>query len=137
MDRSPERLKSIYSRTSGKCHICHKQLAFCNYGSQGARGAWEIEHSKPRNKGGTDHLNNLYAAHIGCNRSKQDGSNYLARKQYGQTRAPFSVKKEAVILQKKKTKRFIFTGLAVVTVGALIAGPVGAALGLKIASSQS
>jgi len=67
---SSEQLNQIYNRTSGYCHICHKKLAFKNYGVFGARGAWEVEHSNPQAKGGTNRLNNLYPACITCNRSK-------------------------------------------------------------------
>lgn len=74
MGYSIERQREIYERTNGRCHICRKQLAWCNYGVLGTHGAWEVEHSIPRAAGGTDHLNNLYPACIGCNRSKGDGS---------------------------------------------------------------
>lgn len=29
-------LNQIYDRTSGRCHICHKKLAYKNYGAVGA-----------------------------------------------------------------------------------------------------
>ena len=69
-----KKLNAIYDRSRGYCHICGKKLAFINYGNFGKRGAWEVDHSKPRVKGGTDHPNNLYPACISCNRSK--GSSY-------------------------------------------------------------
>ena len=55
-----DRLNLIYDKTHGCCHLCHKKLAFINYGIYGAKGAWHIEHSKAKANGGTDHLNNLY-----------------------------------------------------------------------------
>lgn len=70
MNYGDEELKDIYDRTSGYCHLCHRKMSLSNYGRPGARGAWEIEHSRPRVKGGTDHGNNLYGAHIKCNRAK-------------------------------------------------------------------
>lgn len=70
MSYTVEQLDLIYQRTSGKCHLCHDPLARSNYARFGERGAWEVEHSVPRARGGTDRLNNLYAAHICCNRSK-------------------------------------------------------------------
>jgi len=91
-----EKLDAIYKRTDGQCHICRKRLARKNYGKVGSRGAWEIEHSKPRSKGGTDHGNNLYAACISCNRSKGNSSNYTARSKNGYKAAPYSQ------VQKKK-----------------------------------
>jgi hypothetical protein len=45
-------LNQIYDRTTGRCHICHKKLAFRNYGAVGVRAAWEVEHSIPQAKGG-------------------------------------------------------------------------------------
>lgn len=70
MEWSDSQLSAIYDRTSGYCHICRKKLAFSNYACSGERGAWEVEHSVPRAAGGTDRLNNLFAACIDCNRSK-------------------------------------------------------------------
>jgi hypothetical protein len=63
-------------------------MSFTNYGRFGERGAWEVEHSNPRAAGGTDHGNNLYGAHISCNREKRDGSTRAARARNGVTRAP-------------------------------------------------
>ena len=85
-----DRLNRIFSRTGGQCHICRKQLCFGNYGAIGKRGAWEIEHSRPRSRGGTDHLNNLYAACISCNRSKGNGTTASARGGNGYRAAPLS-----------------------------------------------
>ena len=59
-----DRLNDIFDKTDRDCHICGKRLAFSNYGVIGARGAWEVEHSVPRSRGGTDRLSNLYAACI-------------------------------------------------------------------------
>ena len=89
-----ERLNNIYDKTRGKCHLCHKKLAFKNYGAIGTRGAWEIEHSKPRSKGGTDHLNNLYSACIKCNRQKSNGTNYSIRSRNGVKKAPLTHKEK-------------------------------------------
>jgi len=85
-----EQLNRIYEKTNGKCHICRKKLAHGNYGVAGTRGAWEVEHSKPRSNGGTDHGNNLFAACISCNRSKSNGSTKAAREKHGYKCAPFS-----------------------------------------------
>ena len=90
MAYSDEKLTRIYDRTSGYCHICHKKLSFGNYARYGERGAWEVEHSKPKAHGGTNHGNNLFAACISCNRSKRAGSTRAARSRNGQSRAPYS-----------------------------------------------
>lgn len=64
-------LDRIFTTTAGRCHLCHRRLARKNYGADGQRGAWEVDHSLPRARGGSDHGNNLRPAHIACNRSKQ------------------------------------------------------------------
>jgi len=65
-------LNYIYDKTGGRCWHCDKKLSFQNYGKPGEKGAWEVDHSIPLSRGGTDHLNNLVPACIECNRSKQD-----------------------------------------------------------------
>jgi len=92
-----EILKIIFSRTDGCCHICGKKLCFSNYGKLEGRGKWEIEHSIPKSNRGSDHLNNLYAACITCNRSKGNKSTRIARASKGRTRAPYSTKKKEQI----------------------------------------
>ena len=42
-----------------------------SYGKTSAKG-WEVDHSKPQSKGGTDHLNNLQPMNTSANRSKGD-----------------------------------------------------------------
>jgi len=82
--------RALYAKTNGLCHLCWKPVAYGNYGNEGARGAWEIDHSVPRAKGGTDHLNNLYAAHVECNRAKQARSSASVRRENGHNRPPMS-----------------------------------------------
>jgi hypothetical protein len=93
MTRDEAQLRAIYDRTEGRCHICRKRLSFSNYGLFGERGAWEIEHSVAQARGGSDHGNNLFAAHIPCNRSKGNGSSRSARRQHGYVCAPYSARK--------------------------------------------
>ncbi len=42
-----------------------------SYGKDTKMG-WEIDHSKPQSKGGTDHLNNLQPMNTRANRKKSD-----------------------------------------------------------------
>lgn len=63
-------LNTIYKKSGGYCHLCNKKLSRSNYGVHGTKGAWHVDHSKSRAKGGTDHMNNLYAACISCNLEK-------------------------------------------------------------------
>src|SRR5689334_15780235 len=83
-------VSSIYRRTCGYCHLCHAKLSLKNYGQPGKRGAWQVEHSVPRSKGGTDHLNNLFAACIGCNLDKSNRTTRTARGWNGKLRAPLN-----------------------------------------------
>jgi len=74
MGYSDEELSMIFNKTGGYCYHCRKKLAWNNYGLVGERGAWEVDHSVPLSRGGTDHLNNLVPACIECNRSKGDST---------------------------------------------------------------
>lgn len=69
---SNDKINYIYDKTKGYCFYCGKKLAYTNYGKIRAKGSWEIDHGRPRSKGGTDHLNNLHAACVDCNRDKGD-----------------------------------------------------------------
>ena len=68
-------LDSIYRRTTGYCHLCHVKLARRNYGKTGMKGAWQVEHSVPRSKGGTDHFNNLFAACVDLQSQQEQHDN--------------------------------------------------------------
>ena len=120
-------LRQIYDRTSGYCHICGGKMSFTNYARSGRKGAWEIEHSVPRSKGGTNHSNNLFGAHIACNRDKSDHTTQTARSWHGRKRAPLSR------AQRKEAKASNTIGGAVI--GGLIGlagGPVGVLAGSLI-----
>lgn len=124
MSFTPEDLKVIYARTDGYCHICHSKVYFSNYGAFGARGAWEVEHSRAQVLGGSSHGNNLRPACISCNRSKGAANTRSARAQHGLSRSPLS----------KAAKRKIKRGNTVfaAAIGAMIGapgGPIGLAIG--------
>lgn len=132
MKVSVQRLNAIYDRTAGYCHLCGKKLAFTNYGLFGERGAWEVEHSLARSKGGTDRLCNLYAACITCNRRKQHLTTRTVRRWHGRTRAPLSVS------QRERAKQDnvlagaglgLLCGLPFGGIGALAGPLIGALLG--------
>src|SRR5438105_9622711 len=128
MAYSGERLSDIFDRTSGYCHICAGKVCFSNYGVFGARGAWEVGHSRPRCEYGSDRLCNLYAAHISCNRSKRARSTRSARAQYGRTRAPLSAERRA----QAKVDKAVTEGLLGGLIGAAIGGRRGFVLGAFI-----
>ena len=120
-------LKQIYDRSSGYCHLCHKKLAFKNYGIFGARSAWEVEHSNPQAMGGTHRLNNLYPACISCNRSKGASSTASVRANNGKSLAPLSTIKR----KEAKNSNAWAGGAAGAAIGAF-AGPIGAMVGAII-----
>jgi hypothetical protein len=119
-------LNDIYDKTAGRCHLCGKKLAFTNYGRHGQRAAWEVDHSRPRARGGTDMFRNLLPACTGCNRSKQAGANRKIRIGFGLDRAPLSYDQRAA-----QRSRNIVAGAAV---GAALAGPWGAVIGALLGS---
>ncbi len=73
-----ETVVGVYDKTDGYCYYCGKKLSLKNYGKVGNHGVWEIDHSKPKSKGGTDYLRNLVPACVDCNRDKsaKGGSGY-------------------------------------------------------------
>jgi hypothetical protein len=135
MAYTDEQLSTIFDRTDGHCHLCGKKLCFRNYGDYGKRGAWEVEHSNARCKGGSDRLCNLYAAHISCNREKGTVTTRTARAWNGCTKAPPSKEKKEQI---SASNRWGWGAIGALT-GATAAGPaglvVGALLGVLIGDS--
>lgn len=127
MAKDYSRLRKIYAKTDGHCHLCHKKLSFTNHGKRGSKGAWHQDHSKAKANGGSDHLNNLYAACVRCNENKGTYHSKTARGWNGNTRAPYSATK------KKQIKSDNTAGGALIggTIGAFF-GPVGIALGATI-----
>ena len=121
-----KRLRAIFDKTRGLCHICWKPIAFSNYGVHGSRGGWHVDHSVPLAEGGTDHLNNLFPAHTSCNCSKQARSNRCARQVHGRTRAPMS----ATAVERKKTENAFTGALSGALLGARFGGPAGLWIGL-------
>jgi 5-methylcytosine-specific restriction endonuclease McrA len=59
----------------GKKHDLYRKdklgntIYYSSYGKNSEMG-WEIDHSKPQSKGGTDHLNNLQPLNTKANRQK-------------------------------------------------------------------
>ena len=80
-----EQLRKIFDRTGGDCHLCHKPMVFEQYGK---RTGWVKDHSLPVSRGGTDHPNNLFAAHTVCNLRKGDRSSEEFRREIGVSGLP-------------------------------------------------
>ena len=72
MGYTDEELSYVYEKNNGYCWHCGIKLAWSNYAVTGARGAWEVDHSVPLSRGGTDYLQNLVPSCISCNRSKRE-----------------------------------------------------------------
>jgi 5-methylcytosine-specific restriction endonuclease McrA len=123
MPFNEETLRQIYDRTDGYCHICGKKLSFVNYARDGRRGAWEVEHSNPKVKGGSDYLRNLLPACIGCNRTKGTATTKTARLLHGRTSAPISKAK------KQKNRNTTSGAVAGGIIGFALGGPLGALIG--------
>jgi 5-methylcytosine-specific restriction endonuclease McrA len=124
-EKKTEKLNKIFEKTDGHCHLCHTKLVFKNYAQSAKIGKWEIEHSKPKAKGGTDHLNNLFPACVKCNNEKGVLATKTIRARKLVTRAPLSLKK------KVKIKEANTLGGAIIgaTSGALVGGPIGVIIG--------
>lgn len=122
MSYDKKTLKLIYNRTDGYCHICGKKLSLKNYACLEGKGCWEVEHSLPKSNGGSDHLNNLYAACIVCNREKGTATTKTARSRNGLRRAPLSREKK----KQAREENAIIGGFIGGLIG-FLAGPGGAA----------
>ena len=70
-------LNIIYEKTGGRCFYCGQKLVFTAYGDVQHPRGWEVDHVKPRSRGGSDDLKNLVPACISCNRQK--GNHYKLR----------------------------------------------------------
>ena len=123
-------IQKIYEKTDGNCHICHKKLSLVNYGKNGLRGAWHVDHSVPKAKGGTNHMNNLYPACIRCNTSKGANDTNSERVKNGITRAPLSRRKKKDI----QSQNTITGGIIGGAFGAFL-GPGGALVGALIGAT--
>lgn len=117
-------LRYIYDRTSGYCHLCGKKLALFNYSRSRRKGGWEVDHSQPRSRGGTDRVNNLYPACINCNRNKGLRTTRTARRWHGRGKAPLSRQRR----KEQKVGNAVTCGLVGLGIGSMI-GPWGALLG--------
>ncbi len=125
----------VYEKTDGYCHFCHKKIAKKNYGVISARGAWEVDHSKPASKGGCNHMNNYQPACIPCNRKKGNSSTQSARRIHGVTEAQKS-KQQKTELRKRKILGGAGAGAAVGLRFGPLGGIVGALTGALIGASS-
>lgn len=126
MGFSNDDLNDYYDKTDGRCRVCRKRLAFTNHGVVGARGAWEVDHSRARARGGTDHFHNLLPACIPCNRSKGARTSRSARAFHGYRKVPLSRQAR----RDARSRNTLLWGCAGAIIGRAGWGSTGAALGL-------
>ena len=128
MSFSYDDLNDFYEKTDGRCHVCRKRLAFTNYGLVGERGAWEVDHSRARARGGTHHFRNLQPACISCNRSKGARSTRSVRAFHGHRGAPLSRQGR----QDERSRNVLLGSGTAAVLGGIGWGPAGVALGLIV-----
>lgn len=121
MKYTREQLKGILARTNDRCHLCYQLLHLKNYGCESCLG-WHVDHSHPKARGGTDHLNNLMPACASCNIKKGIRSARSVRASSGRTRPPLSARGQG----RERTQQGVF-GCLVFVLAALIAGRRSAA----------
>lgn len=91
-----EILARVHEKTDGRCHLCGSDFAMEDY-----RERWEVDHSNPKSLGGTNHLNNLFAACISCNRGKGNRESRGVLAWHGLHRSPLSKRKRSKNLIQK------------------------------------
>jgi len=132
-----DRLNQIYEKTDGYCHLCHRKLSFKNYGANGLKGSWHVEHSVARCNGGSDHLNNLYPACINCNLEKATYSTRTIRWKNGVVRAPYNKTKKENLKAENTVGGAIVGGGIGWAIGGPIGGFIGGIIGGAIGESSS
>jgi len=134
-----ELLNRIYDKTDGCCHLCHRKLSFVNYGKKTQKGAWQIEHSIPKAKGGSNHLNNLFPACIRCNIEKGVRHTNVIRRRNNISRAPYSKKKKELLRDENVMLGMLSGGIVGTRfgpAGVLLCSLLGGALGEHLSSTR-
>lgn len=54
------------------CYRCQKTILFGAYSQENSKFSWDVDHFKPKSKGGPDDISNLKPCCIKCNRKKGD-----------------------------------------------------------------
>lgn len=131
MAYTKDELRRIWKSTDGRCHLTGRRLLLKDYSE-----TWEVDHSRPRAKGGSSHGNNLKPALVSANRSKQATGSRAVRRRNGLTRSPMSPGEQG----RKRSSNTAGGALVGATTGAAIAGPpglvVGGILGALLGASQ-
>jgi hypothetical protein len=121
---SDEDLRRIFHRTGGRCHLCHEEMAWNGYGRN-----WNVDHFIAVSRGGSDAINNLYAAHVSCNSRRQDDSALKSRHvKAGRRDAPPSSED----LDDHNNAKSAAGAIAGAVAGAAFLGPLGAVSGALV-----
>ena len=120
MAYTEEQIRRAWKSTDGRCHLTGRRLRLSDYGR-----TWEIDHSKPRAKGGSDHGNNLKPALLVVNRSKQASTSRAVRRAYGLQRSPMSRAEQ----NRNRVNNAAGGAVLGAVAGGAMAGPVGALVG--------
>jgi|GEM_PF-2114490 len=83
-----EELYQIANKTGNDCHLCHRPIEFDAYGDKKNPDGWEVDHVRPKSKGGHNGFSNLRAAHTYCNRKKGNRPNRFIRSKFKVTGMP-------------------------------------------------
>ena len=127
MSYSQQKLQNIFESTTGRCHLCHSSLQFEKYADE-----WEVDHSKAKANGGTDHGNNLYPACKSCNRARRDRPASKVRKENGVTGIPLSQTQRR---KERKQNGLTYGGLGALAVGLMAGSPAGLVIGAAVGGS--
>lgn len=105
-----EELETIADATGRDCHLCHQPIDFDGYGDRKNPDGWQVDHVRPKSKGGHNGYTNLRAAHSYCNQSKGNKSNRSVRSKFKVKGMPAST----------STRIWKGLGYAALTVGLII-----------------
>lgn len=128
---SDELLERVFEKTDGRCHLCGGTLRIQSYG-RGGRYGWEVEHSVPLARGGSENLRNLFPAHGTCNRAKGTSDSRSARKMFGLEKRPLSRAEQDRVRGERAWLGVAIGGLLLAPLGAgaaLVGAVTGAAIG--------
>lgn len=69
-------------KPKGHCRHCGKIIVYSHYGDRNKSTGWEIDHSNPKARGGTNNPRNLYSVCSKCNMKKSDTPGWVYDKRF-------------------------------------------------------
>ena len=61
-----------FGKETEACDYTGREILKAAYGQEGSQYGWNIDHIKPKSRGGTDRIDNLQIVHISTNKEKAD-----------------------------------------------------------------